>query len=161
MLVLAKPLTHRRFVMKHSVRAVLVTLLMAAAMNFVARAEDVPYTEGSVYYITYIRTKPGGEEAYMKFLATTWKSLQEQSKTEGLILSYKVIGGTPANKDDWDIALVVEFKNMAALDGLEAKERALIEKMAGSSAKVSEAATKRGEIREILGSKLCREIILK
>jgi len=147
--------------MKHLVRAVLVALLVTTAISLAARAEDVPYTEGSVYDITFIRTKPGGEDAYIKFLSTTWKSLQEQAKSEGLIVSYKVISGAAANKDDWDLALVVEFKNMAALDGLDAKERALIEKMAGSSMKANEAATKRGEIREILGSKLCREIILK
>ncbi len=147
--------------MKQLVKAALLTLVAATVLNLAARAEDVPYSEGSVYDITFIRTKAGGEDAYMKFLATTWKPLQEQAKSDGLILSYKVIGGAAANKDDWDIALVVEFKNMAALDGLEAKERALIEKMAGSATKANEAATKRGEIREILGSKLCREIILK
>ena len=147
--------------MKNSVRMVLATLVVATVASVVARAEDVPYTEGSVYDITFIRTKPGGEDAYMKFLATTWKSLQEQAKSDGLIVSYKVIGGAAANKDDWNIALVVEFKNMAALDGLEAKARALIEKMAGSSTKANEAAMKRDEIREIIGSKLCREVILK
>jgi hypothetical protein len=139
----------------------MVTLLTVAATSFAAPAEDAPFTEGSVYDITFIRAKPGGEDAYMKFLATTWKPLQEQAKSDGLIVSYKVIGSMAANKDDWNFALIVEYKNMAALDGLETKERALIQKMAGSMDKANEAAAKRGEIREILGSKLCREIILK
>lgn len=145
--------------MRHVLSVGLVlTLASVIAPSF---AEEPPYTEGTVMEMTFIRTKPGGEDDYLKFLATTWKSLHEQAKKDGLILSYHVISAPAANKDDWDLLLVVEYKNMAALDGLEDKMRPLIEKMAGSSAKANEAATKRGEVREILGGKLCRELILK
>lgn len=145
--------------MKHVLRLGLVLALVSwVAPSF---AEEPPYTEGTVMDMTFIRMKPGGEDDYLKYLATTWKALNEQAKKEGLIVSYHVIGAPATTKDDWNLILVVEYKNMAALDGLDAKVRPLIEKMAGSSAKANEAATKRGEIREIIGGKLCRELILK
>lgn len=126
-----------------------------------AKAEEPPYTEGTVMDMTFVRVKPGGDEAYMKFLATQWKSLNEAGKKEGLVISYHVIQSAAANKDDWDVLLVTEYKNMATFDGLEAKMRPLMEKMAGSITKAEEQAGKRGEIREILGSKLGRELLLK
>ena len=145
--------------MKHVLSiALVVTLAALIAPSF---AEEPPYTEGNVMELTFVRTKTGGEDDYLKYLAATWKPLNEAAKKDGLILSYRVIGGNPANKDDWDLVLVVEYKNMAALDGMEEKMRPIMEKMVGSSSKANEAATKRGEIREILGSKLCRELILK
>jgi hypothetical protein len=125
------------------------------------QAEEPPYTEGTVMDMTFVRVKPGGDEAYMKFLSTKWKPLNEDAKKEGLVLSYHVIQSNAVNRDDWDVLLVVEYKNMAAFDGLEAKLRPLMEKMAGSIAKAEEQAGKRGEIREIIGEKIGRELLLK
>ncbi len=124
-------------------------------------AEEPPYTHGSVVHMTFVRTKDGGFEQYMKFLDTTWKSLMEASKKDGLITAYRVVAAPASSKDDWDLCLITEFKNMAALDGLDAKERALIEKQVGSMEKAEKEAAKRTEIREIVGEKLGRELILK
>ena len=135
-------------------------LLLAGSWT-IARAEEPPYTEGTVMHMTFVRTKSGGGEQYMKFLATQWKSLNEAAKKDGLVLSYHVIQSEPANKDDWELMLVTEYKNMAALDGLEARFRPLVEKLSGSITKAEEQAGKRGEIREVLGEKLGRELLLK
>jgi hypothetical protein len=78
-----------------------------------------------------------------------------------LILSYDVGTSPAANKEDWDIVLLEEYKNMAALDGLEEKLREVAEKVAGSSEKQEERAKERGKIREVLGSKLVRQLKLK
>ena len=56
---------------------------------------------------------------------------------------------------------LTEYKNMAALDGMEEKEYALITRYLGPEEKVKEAVVKRSEIRDILGEKLVREVILK
>lgn len=140
-----------------SFAAALVTLAFAAA----SRAEDAPYTEGPVLDMTYVKIKAGGFDQYMKFLSTDWKALNEALKKDGTILSYKIVSSNSLNRDDWDLMLVIEYKNMAAFDGLDAKTRVLMEKMAGSMAKADEAATQRGEVREILGEKIGRELILK
>jgi hypothetical protein len=138
---------------------VLFALLTLAPMP--KAAEELPYTEGSVFEMAFIRTLPGGYDAYMKFLQTEWKAVNEAAKKEGLILSYKVGTAAPANKEDWDIVLVIEYKNMAALDGLEEKMRDVAEKAAGSSQKQEERSKDRSKIREILGTKLVRQLNLK
>jgi len=50
---------------------------------------------------------------------------------------------------------------MAALDGLEEKARDVAEKVAGSSQKQEERSKERGKIREVLGTKIVRQLKLK
>jgi hypothetical protein len=50
---------------------------------------------------------------------------------------------------------------MAALDGLEEKFRDIAEKATGPSKKAEERAADRGKIREVLGTKLVRQLKLK
>jgi hypothetical protein len=124
-------------------------------------AADLPYTEGSVFEMTYVRVLPGGWDAYLNFLQTDWKKVNEAAKKEGLILGYHVGASPAANKDDWDLVLVVEYKNMAALDGLEEKLRGVSESVAGPSQKQEQRSMERGKVREIVGTKLVRELLLK
>jgi len=147
--------------MRHLVRATLPVLLVSMILAVAVRADEAPYTEGSVMEMTFVRVTPGGDEAYLKYLDAQWKALNEAAKTNGLILSYHIIQTAAANKDDWNMVLVVEYKNMAALDGLETKMRALVEKTFGSIDKAEQQTAKRGEIREIIGEKIGRELILK
>ena len=78
-----------------------------------------------------------------------------------MILSYEVGTASPANKEDWDIVLIIEYKNMAALDGLEEKLRDVAEKAVGSSEKQEDRSKERGKIREVLGTKLVRQLKFK
>jgi hypothetical protein len=55
----------------------------------------------------------------------------------------------------------VESKNMAAFDNAREKFDPIARKIEGSPDQQRQTATKRVEIREILGSKLMREITLK
>jgi hypothetical protein len=121
----------------------------------------LPYKEGSVYSLVFVRTKPGTTNEYLRSAATGWRNLVEDMKKEGLILSYKVFVGSAANKEDWDVMLLVEYKNMAALDGLEEKIQALAAKSLGPEDMVKAGYIKRNETREVLGEKVVREVILK
>ena len=55
---------------------------------------------------------------------------------------------------------MVEYKNLAALDGAEEKFMNVISKMRTEDQQKA-GYIKRSEIREILGNKLVRELILK
>src|SRR3984893_2387175 len=104
----------------------------ALSMNVMssALADDAKsYTEGTVSEVTSIRTKPGMFDAYMKWLDTTGKQLRDDEKKAGLILDYAVYAVQPRSPHDPDIYLVITYKNMAALDGLEDRVEPIMKKI--------------------------------
>ena len=100
-------------------------------------------------------------DEYLKGLAKTFKGGLDEAKKQGLVLDYKILIGDAANPQDFDILLMVESKNMAALDNAREKFDPIARKIEGAPDQQRATATKRLEIREIMGSKLMREITLK
>ena len=147
--------------MKKYLIAVAVAALMTAWSGLCSAQSDAPYTEGSVWQITMVNTKPGMSDDYLKGLAKNLKAIMEAEKKEGLVLSYRVLSGEASTPGDFDILLMVEFKNMAALDGLRDKTDPIVQKIVGGDDQQRQLSMKRAEIREIMGSKLMREITLK
>lgn len=126
-----------------------------------ALAQDKPYKEGTVWGVTFIRVKPGMFDVYMRDLASQRKALMDEAKKQGLIVSEKMLSGSAAGRDDWDLMLMVEYKNWAAFDGLSDKFDALALKIVGSEEKQLQSMIKRTEVREILGDKTLQEITFK
>ena len=122
---------------------------------------DAPYTEGPVWTITMVKAKPGMGDEYLKGLAKTFKGTLEEAKKQNLILDYKILLGNAATPQDFDILLMVESKNMAALDNGREKFDPITRKIVGTTDQQQAMAVKRLDIREIIGSKLMREITLK
>src|SRR6266566_4467937 len=144
----------------------LTTLAACGALGLIGaglvRAQsDAPYTEGPVWGITMVKTKPRMGDDYLKTLAKIYKSTNDEMKKQGLIMDYKVLLGNYANSQDFDILLMVEYKNMAAFDGLREKADPIADKILGSEEVQRQGAIKRMEIREIMGNKLMREVTLK
>ncbi len=120
-----------------------------------------PYHNGSVWTLAFIRVKPGMDAAYLNYIASEWKRIEEAAKKEGLILSYKVLvteGHTPG---DWNLILMTESKDLAALEANEKKADALAERLVGDDQKQMQGYRDRAEIREVMGSRLAREIVLE
>jgi hypothetical protein len=122
---------------------------------------DAHYTEGPIWNITMVKAKYGMGDEYLKGLAKTLKVSLEEAKKQDLILDYKILLGTAATPQDFDILLMVESKNMAALDNAREKFDPIARKMVGTPDEQRGMAVKRLDIREIMGSKLMREITLK
>lgn len=120
-----------------------------------------PYTEGSVWEITMVKTKPGMDDDYIKGLAKNYKLVMEEEKKANLVLSYKIFLGDASSPGDYNMLLMVEYKNMAALDGFRDKAEPIAQKILGSEDQRREMSVKRADIREILGNKTMREITLK
>jgi hypothetical protein len=134
-------------------------VLSGVAPNALADDARV-YKEGPVVDISYIRTKPGRYDDYMKFLATTYRTLMEANKKAGLILDYGIYSASPRSPADPDLMLTITYPNMAALDRIEESD-AVAEKTIGSMAAQAQATMDRESLREVLGSQLVRELILK
>jgi len=141
-----------------------VRLLAFCALALCARAgiaQDKAYTEGAVWTVTFIKVKPGMFDTYMRDLSSQRKKLMEEAKKQGLIVSEKMLAGSASGRDDWDLMLMVEYKNWAAFDGLSDKFDALALKMVGSEEKQMQMMVKRTEVREIVGEKTLQEVRLK
>jgi len=147
--------------MKRFVTLAACAALAAVGSGLVRAQSDAPYTEGPVWGITMVKTKPGMSDDYLKTLAKIYKSTNDEMKKQGLIMDYKVLLGNDANPQDFDILLMVEYKNMAAFDGLREKADPIANKILGSEDAQRQGAIKRMEIREIMGNKLMREVTLK
>jgi hypothetical protein len=120
------------------------------------------YTEGPVWRVNLIRVKPTHLDDYLTTLQNTTKPFYEEAKRQGIIVDYKIfLKETKATPEDWDICVAIQFKNHAAMDGLDAKTEALRDKIMGGKQQAHELAQKREEIRETISSELLDEIILK
>jgi hypothetical protein len=120
------------------------------------------YTEGPVWRVSLIRVKPNHLDEYLTSLRQASKPFVDEEKREGLITDYKIfLKETKNNPQDWDVCVAVEYKNHAALDGLDAKLEALRDKVLGGKQQAQQLGEKREEIREIISDELLQEIYLK
>jgi hypothetical protein len=140
--------------------AVIAAVAFSAAGLCFAQS-DAPYTEGPVWTITMVKTKPGMSDDYLKMLAKIYKSTSDEAKKQGLIMDYKILVGDASDPHDFDILLMQEFQNMAAFDGLRDKLDPIDKKIIGNMDVQRQGAVKRMEVREIMGNKLMREVTLK
>jgi hypothetical protein len=100
-------------------------------------------------------------DEYLKGIAKTFKGAFDEAKKQGLIMDYKILLGDAATPQDFIILLMVESKNMAALDNAREKFDPIARKIEGAPDQQLATQTKRLDIREIMGTKLMREITLK
>ncbi len=120
------------------------------------------YTQGPVWRVTLIKVKPTAMDAYMTSLRQSTKPLLDEEKKEGIIVDYKVfLKSTQHDPNDWTIALAVQYKSWAAMDGEPAKAEAARDKILGGKQQAQQLGEKRVEMREIITSDLMQEIFLK
>lgn len=126
----------------------------------IVQAEPPTYMDGSVWVLEYSRTKEGATARYLDRLADDWRALLDQAVGEGLVLSYKVFLGTPADRRDWDVMTLIEVRNMAALDGLNVRLGVIATSPAGRRRSTG-AVADLSDLREVLGTRIVREALLR
>jgi hypothetical protein len=120
-----------------------------------------PYHNGSVWDVAFIRMKPGMETAYLNYVAGQWKAEQEAQKKDGNVLSYKVLSVEGHNPGEFNLMLMTEYKNLATMEANEDKADAVAQRVIGDDEKQRQGYKDRLEIREVMGNRLAREIILE
>ncbi len=140
---------------------VALAALSLGVASLCSAQSDAPYTEGPVWTVTMVRTKPGMDDDYLKSLAQTIKLTSDEAKKQGIIMDYKILLGNASDPHDYNILIMVEVKNFAAYDGIREKVDPIVKKLIGNEDKQRQIQIKRIEVREILGSKMMREITLK
>src|SRR5215467_965219 len=142
----------------------LATLVLFGVLSLgsvVVYGQDKPYTEGSVWFVTMVRVKPGMLDAYMRDVLPLRKKINDEAKKQGLILSDHILSGSASGRNDFDVMFMTEYKNWAAFDGLSSKYDAIVGKIVGAEDKQVELMTKRIEVREIIGAKPMQELMIK
>lgn len=139
----------------------LIAVVSLSLTGLCSAQSDAPYTDGPVWQITMVKTKAGMSDDYLKALSKIYKSTNDEAKKQGVIMDYKILVGDASGQQDFDILLMEEYPNMAAMDSLREKLDPINKKLIGSEDMQRQGAVKRMEIRDIMGSKLMREVTLK
>jgi hypothetical protein len=140
--------------------AVAASLAGAAALSVYAQVKR-SYRDGSVWNVSMIRVKPGMDSAYLNYLATDWKRNQEAAKKDGLLVSYRVLQTEGHDPNDWNVLLMTEYKDLATMEANEGKADALLQTVVGDDQKQRQGYKDRLEMREVMGDRLAREIVLE
>jgi hypothetical protein len=138
----------------------IAVVLVIAAVSVFAQINR-PYHNGSVWNIAFIRIKPGMDTAYMNYLAGSWKAEQEAQKKDGNILSYKVMSVEGHTTGEFNLMLMTEYKSLAAMEANEDKAEAVAQRVVGNDDVQMKGYNDRLAIREIIGDRLAREVILE
>ena len=146
--------------MPGKLKAFILSALALIVWSSVARADDHPYTLGTVWEVSYIQTKPGKFEDYMKFLSTVYVKEMEAAKAKGLVTSYKVLSVTEPGDNAPDLILMVEHPNFAVFDTPMSVQDEMAKAVFGSLPKSAQAASDRELIRTLRGGLLTQEIKL-
>ncbi len=148
--------------MKHNrIATALIAVLMLTLSVVVYAQVSRPFRNGTVWNIGFIQMKPGMETAYLNYIATDWKRSQEALRKDGQIISYKVITTEAHGRDDWNIMLMTEYKDLATMEANQAKEDNLMQAVIGTDEKQMQGYRDRLQIREVLEGRTGREIVLE
>ena len=142
-------------------RILLMVILLVVVFSTGSIAQDRTYKDGSAWTVSFIQVKNGMSRDYLNSLKTTWKVVQDEAIKQGLIVSYKIFEGNASNPDDWQIMLMVEYKNLASMEGNEDKWDAIQKKVVGNEEDQKKLREIRVNMRTMYGTKLMREVVYK
>jgi hypothetical protein len=142
-------------------RFALVLLVLLVTLGPPAHSQE-HFTLGPVQRIILLDIKPGKGSEFWTDLRQNVRPLYDEYKRQGLIQDYSVgLKTTAEGPQDWDVALILTFKNWAALDVFATKGDSVSMRYYGSYGKRSEAGAKRSDAGTVISSFLVREVTLK
>jgi hypothetical protein len=135
--------------------------LLVIVLSINSIAQERTFKTGSAWTVSFVQVKNGMGLDYLNSLKTTWKAVQDEGIKQGLILSYKIFEGNASNPDDWQIMLLVEYKNLASMEGNEDKWDAIQKKVVGNEEEQKKLRELRVNMRTMYGTKVMREVVYK
>jgi hypothetical protein len=119
------------------------------------------FTPGSVWGVSMIRIHPGMDQAYLQYLDTQLKKESEISIKNGFMKSYKIL----RSQDDdgsWNLLILREYDSFGSIERNEEKADEALRQATGiDDQKGMEGYTDRSKIRDVVGTKFMRELVLK
>ncbi|MFT5521814.1 MAG: hypothetical protein ACI9IA_002419 [Enterobacterales bacterium] len=124
-------------------------------------AAERVYESGSVWAVSFVRTKPGKYDEYLADLHNVWLKYIKAQMKDGDILSYKMMDLTGRRNDESNLILMVEFKNWATFDRDAEYFDKIAEKVQGSVAASTKANIDRESLRTLNGGMTLQEVKFK
>ena len=118
------------------------------------------YKEGTCWIVTFMKHKAGQDIFYLNALADVWRKQQEALKKEGLILSYKVLQSNATRLEDYNLTLLVEYKDLRSWEANADKQAVIMKKVADENTASWKVLTD-PNVQEYFGHIVSKEIIFK
>lgn len=89
-----------------------LVVLFLALLSVNVTAQEGSATIKPVWYMTFVKTKPGKSLDYVRYVKEHLKPIYDEEKRQGLILDYKVFSKPMSDApNDWNVAIAVSYKN--------------------------------------------------
>jgi hypothetical protein len=122
-----------------------------------AQAGSANTTPGTVSRVTLLRINSGHNAMFWQDLRQHSLPIWEEQKRRGLITDYSVSTKTTSeNEKDWDVALVVSYKNWGTLESFGARNDSVTRAHYGSVEARTAAQLARIQHAEVVSSFLIR-----
>lgn len=150
--------------MRMKLGLVVVILAVIATLAF---ADLTPWKDyevsDSVWSVTTIKVDPNMDDAYLEGIKQTWVASNEVAKKLGQIQDYKIFRSDLPQSGEFNLALVVIFKNTADLAPNKARYEAFMKEWGEARNKeTTEFAQKNyPAMRKITGQYWMREVTMK
>ena len=119
------------------------------------------FTPGSVWGVTMIKIHSGMDQAYLEYLDTQLKKESDISIKNGFMKSYKILR-SQGDDPNWNMLILREYDSFASLEKNEEKADEVLRQATGIDDKKSmEGYMDRSKIRDVVGTKFMRELVLK
>jgi hypothetical protein len=144
--------------------AAIVGVLFIAAL---ALADLTPWKDyevsDSVWSVTTVKVDSNMGDAYLEGIKATWAASNDVAKELGQIEDYKILRSDLPESGDFNLLLMVKFKDTDALAPSQERYDAFVEKWGQAQLdETTEYAQKNyPAMRELTGQYLLREITLK
>jgi len=137
-----------------------VSVLLLLAVSVYGQVHKY-FTPGTVWGVTTIRIHPGMDQAYLEYLDTQLKKESDISIKNGFMKSYKILRGQD-DDSGWNMLILREYDSFASLEKNEEKADEVLRQATGiDDQKGMQGYTDRSKIRDVMGTKFMREVILK
>ena len=119
------------------------------------------FTPGSVWEVSMIRIHSGMDQAYMQYLDTELKKESDAAIKNGFMKSYKILR-SQGDDAEWNMLIMREYESFASLEKNAEKADEVLRQATGlDDQKGMQGYTDRAKIRDVVGVKFMRELVLK
>ncbi len=146
---------------KHKLRlSAFVAVLLLLAVSVYGQVHKY-FTPGTVWGVTMIRIHPGMDQAYLEYLDTQLKKESDISIKNGFMKSYKILRSQD-DDNSWNMLILREYDSFASLEKNQEKADEVLRQATGiDDQKGMQGYMDRSKIREVVGTKFMRELVLK